>query len=1370
MFDEYTYLTRLEAADVPEFAQLLLQTAKNSSEAVQAGALLRCYFGNALYDRLYGLALRWEISQRDRAKSPQGNVVIIPGLLGSQLTSTDDTGQQEPLWLNLPNIAAGKLARLRLKADGRSAVDARYTVRATGILKRCYGELLLSLATQWHVHAFWYDWRKEFELAAAELQASIKRWYGEDEPVHLIAHASGGLVARWYLAQNHHRWLKAHKGQRSKLIMLGTPNHGSLAAPLAVAGLPTLFQWVDHLDADYQGHDYRAMVSSFPSLYQLFPAHALLADKEFADQLYDPATYGPDGIIPPGQLEKAKHSQAALASYKTAATPLQMLLVAGYNQPTIVGLSNLAQFRQVTRAGLNNPAATRAMLAGDDDLLKIGPDGDGFVPLELAELPGIATLYVEEGHGRLQANRILLEALPSLIHYDATAADRATRNLAALAASAGLHTQRPGLEHFAARFLKADEDKSSRLRDPQIVQEQIDQQTRSAWISQKERQARAARGPLQRLLTRDGRLQRPERVVEELQIMADLMTRTILSVEEAETGLRPSIAPFDPPKITLAIIQGDVFELDSQPTINDKLPVDALAIGHYQEPLTAGVIGQLDRAISQAVFDKEAVTEGTVARSAQASPTDLLLTQYLERGIIRSALGQLFFLPDLRQGDQAAGRLLAIVGMGPPGQFGEAELVVAVRDLCWSLGRMGKRHLVTVLLGTDQDNLPIYQAAAGWVRGIKYAITGEEGRSLEQITFVIRDPVKAKDFTQALQREATQLRDKQRMFIHPEQLQIQHWASQQPTSERAGERPPQPFSILPAARIFAQRTGDRFRFGAMTDSASIPERETRLDATLVAEANRQLIGLSRLGNQLDQGRYLEQLVVPDDLRKQLRAIGPLVMILDATTARVHWEMLADSVGVSDDDDGALERFWGIGRGLTRQLRTPFAPSPEYPPPQKRILRALVVADPAADAPLPWAAEEGVLVADLLERFNVAHAHTPNRIEVVRLIGPQQATRANVLKHLLNHSYDLLHFAGHSQYDAEMPERSGWIFSNNERLTAFEIARVDRVPTFIFSNSCDSGVTPERPELFDPALAPTFAETFFKQGVADFVCTAWPVNDLAGRDFALTLYAALLDLRSSTGNLSDIDSYGPGGGLMPLYQALRDARRAIAQEPYDLRTWGAYQHYGNPYFRFFALESMSQPPPAAQVESRPIAEDQTHPPPLEMPRIAPFEPLIQRGKLDHRAAVKIGIPPQRRLVETASFLKLDKARTEFGVSGKGLVVAVLDGGLNLQHKDFAGGERVLKTRFPMSRVDTARTLLGSLLPMAFMWGSPRRPKLWRSKSPPTSSKTTLTLARWQQPCTGCKNTRLRSTSQQFRCRWLTFKITRIWPLTICCGNS
>src|SRR5690606_15036419 len=190
-------------------------------------------------------------------------------------------------------------------------------------------------------------------------------------------------------------------------------------------------------------------------------------------------------------------------------------------------------------------------------------------------------------------------------------------------------------------------------------------------------------------------------------------------------------------------------------------------------------------------------------------------------------------------------------------------------------------------------------------------------------------------------------------------------------------------------------------------------------------------------------------------------------------------------------------FLGTARGLTRQLRTGFAPPPEPPPPPRRVLRVLVVADPADDAHLPGAAEEGAAGADLFESYNVLHARaTGSRIEVKRLFGPRDATRRNVLREVLLHSYDVLHFAGHCVYDEERPAESGWLFSHGQILSAYELDRIDRVPKFVVSNACESGITPDRAEERNAHLAPGFAEAFFKRGVANFVCTAWPIDDIA----------------------------------------------------------------------------------------------------------------------------------------------------------------------------------------------------------------------------------------------------------------------------------
>src|ERR1051326_7317837 len=102
------------------------------------------------------------------------------------------------------------------------------------------------------------------------------------------------------------------------------------------------------------------------------------------------------------------------------------------------------------------------------------------------------------------------------------------------------------------------------------------------------------------------------------------------------------------------------------------------------------------------------------------------------------------------------------------------------------------------------------------------------------------------------------------------------------------------------------------------------------------------------------------------------------------------------------------------------------------------------------------------------------------------------------------------------------------------------------------------VPASRPKKSPPDLPAAFALAFFEKGVANFLCTAWSIGDQAARDFAEELYRNLL---------------GDDVPAVQMYEAIRYARHKVfrsvrADGVPDTRTWAAYQHYGNPYFRLF----------------------------------------------------------------------------------------------------------------------------------------------------------------------------------------------------------
>lgn len=1153
MLDERAFIARVEAAAADEFAEIM------KGPTAEQEQVLRAYLGDERFQRIHSLALRRSASRRGRAAN--GNVVVLHGIMGSELAAVDRAGALDSVWVHAVHLIAGRLGRLRLAEDGRSGFDPAYDVRATGIMKRHYGELLLSLAADWNVRAFWYDWRKDIRLAAAELAAQIRGWFGEDSPVHLVAHSMGGLVARAFVKDHRARWERMWDASSrgalgGRLVMLGTPNHGSFTIPQVITGLEGTVRKLARLDLRHDLREVLAILNSFVGSYQMLPSPLVMAN---VARLYQAQTYGALNV-----------SQAVLdnafAHHRWMSDAVdfdRMVYVAGNNRPTF---SDIREDGPVDRL----------------DAYRITTRGDGRVPHDLGMLRGengelVSTYVVDETHGGLPCNGEILAALHELLETG----------------KSGVLSTTPA----TGRMGRADDDES---------QEALRRHVEEAWGRQEEHidafvnRARA-RSPE---LTPTMHVSVEERKVEETLTSGFLSTRT----DEARLA-RPQ-PPFAPARIALALVHGSIHELDAL-RVNGE-PVDAIAVGHYLGVRPQGAELALDRAISRPLAG---VRHGG---AHELDPSDLLLTQYTDRGIILGELGRPFFLSDPRRprgrANGAGDRLVALAGMGIPGRFGVPELTVLVRELCWSLARMGKRHLATVLIGAGNGNISPPEAVSAWIRGIKRAVTGsaEDGdRALRRITFVELKAGRLRAIQEAILVEKAALEGRSRLLIEYKEIveekldeyeadavrmEVRRLSKRRRTPNPARDRQEQA-----PTRITVGFDGGKYRFGAITESAAVPEREIPLDSTLVIAANDELAGESVPDKQVERGRFMERLLIPDDIRRHLAGDAPVVMMLDSTTARIHWEMVAQGDplaaqsgeartgppgAVVDAESRTFDfagGFLGTSRGFTRQLRTTFAPPPEPPPPPRRLLRVLIVADPAADNRLPGAEEEGAEVADLFESFNVVYGGlTQSRVEVVRLFGPYEATRTRTLSELVLHSYDVLHFAGHCVYDKNAPERSGWIFTGGARLTANELNRIDRVPKFLFSNACESGITPDRSERRSVDLAPSFAERFLERGVSNFICTAWPVDDTAARLFARRLYESLLGLEK-VGNRAD--RY-VATDMRPMHEAMREARLAVGLDPNGARTWGAYQHYGDPYFRFFDWRSSTRSEHAVARKSEP----------------------------------------------------------------------------------------------------------------------------------------------------------------------------------------
>jgi pimeloyl-ACP methyl ester carboxylesterase len=374
-----------------------LQTAARSpSRGSSVDRGLWEYFGDEECQYLQRLAQQASLM---RSRSPvRGNVVLLPGIMGSSLTTVDGSGDEDLIWVHLLRLASGQIDRLQLTPDGSGEVDSTLQVKATDIDKRTYARAILWLRARWNVQPFAYDWRKDIDHAAHALAAFIRETFG-DQPVHLLAHSMGGLVARNFIRLHRDLWDPMRQSEQSRggrLIMLGTPNFGSLAIPQALTGVEPLVRLLAAADLQHNLSELLAILNTFVGTYQLLPAPSKIPVPTQA--LYRQQSWGP---FPVSQmhLERAFQFHSDLESAGTI-DPERMIYIAGSGQETVSGLNIVAP--------------------GEFDYL-LTNDGDGRVPHALGLLKDVPTYYVDASHGDLLRNEAVLAALDDLLEHGRTA-------------------------------------------------------------------------------------------------------------------------------------------------------------------------------------------------------------------------------------------------------------------------------------------------------------------------------------------------------------------------------------------------------------------------------------------------------------------------------------------------------------------------------------------------------------------------------------------------------------------------------------------------------------------------------------------------------------------------------------------------------------------------------------------------------------------------------------------------------------------------------------------------------------------------------------------------------------------------------------
>jgi hypothetical protein len=347
------------------------------------------------------------------------------------------------------------------------------------------------------------------------------------------------------------------------------------------------------------------------------------------------------------------------------------------------------------------------------------------------------------------------------------------------------------------------------------------------------------------------------------------------------------------------------------------------------------------------------------------------------------------------------------------------------------------------------------------------------------------------------------------------------------TEDGLFHRPGSPYQSGWWRRVSIGEVEDGLKFTTLTDRARAEDAITPTQRKLLTRCVDEAVSSAHFTEDL--ARVLFDLLLPRDLKDQIRDRTNLVFVLDENTAYYPWEMLALH-------DGPKSEPVATRLGLIRQLRTDQTPKLRT---SRRSLAAVVAAGAVSGGkwpPLPAVQEEANAIKQLLEDA---------RYKVTLVSGDDAGPRAILASVLAENR--ILHLAGHGYFDAAKPHQSGFVIGEDLYLTAGEIGKIEPIPELVFLNCCYLGKLGSTPGAGLPhRTAATLAGALIQMGVKAVVASGWAVDDRAAKEFATRFYGALLN--------------GAKFG-----DAVLRARAAVYRAFPDTNTWGAYQCYGNPDF-------------------------------------------------------------------------------------------------------------------------------------------------------------------------------------------------------------
>ncbi|KNZ31343.1 MAG: hypothetical protein AD742_17380 [Methylibium sp. NZG] len=198
-------------------------------------------------------------SSSDKPAAERPAVFLLPGILGSHLAVDG-----KRVWLGARII--GGLGSLAWR-------EGAGNVTPDGPVGVSYDDLVEFLSASHEVIEFAFDWRRPIEHEARRLadamEVAIAARATTGQPVRVLAHSMGGLLARTVQLERPDTWKAWLARPGSRLLMVGTPNAGSFAPMQVLSGDDSFGNALAAFGLPFQDHKARQLMAEMPGFIQL---------------------------------------------------------------------------------------------------------------------------------------------------------------------------------------------------------------------------------------------------------------------------------------------------------------------------------------------------------------------------------------------------------------------------------------------------------------------------------------------------------------------------------------------------------------------------------------------------------------------------------------------------------------------------------------------------------------------------------------------------------------------------------------------------------------------------------------------------------------------------------------------------------------------------------------------------------------------------------------------------------------------------------------------------------------------------------------------------------------------------------------------